>query len=269
MTIIRGQSFTTPQMYEGHNPLVILENEFTGTYANEWALGIRNCSNVYIGHNKFHDLQTAGIVLRSTGSNTGVKIEHNEIWNTKGSGIRSERQNNKDVEITRNIIRNAGESDRTHAIYVQSPDVLVGWNYIYGTGGNGISIRSSGRLLENYINGAMKSCIRYFSDHEKGPSDKLSVIRNVCVGGGVDYPAISMLFSTEVRADSPDPLKRLLAIYEFTENVMFSKTETFRVQSPQFAGKSTGLKNNISYGKLIKDFVTFDEGNIEFGPVII
>ena len=151
---------------------------------------IRNVRNVVVHNCEVWNVKK-GIKASSTGSTEDVTIDGNYIHDIGGIGISAAQRtadggDQKNIRILNNRIENTGltpDNGHTHPIYVQSRDFLIEGNVISGIrDGNGISVRSSGIIRCNRVSGvssAGKPGIRYFSDHNTGPSDTLLIERNI------------------------------------------------------------------------------------------
>jgi Ca2+-binding RTX toxin-like protein len=155
---------------------------------------IKGVKNVKIENVTIDKVSGSGIDLSSTKSTKDVVIENNKITNIGVNGISASQRAADGVDhpglvIRGNHIQNTGQdSPRNgldHGIYVQTSDVLVEYNTVLNSAaGNGISIRSSGVVQYNTIDGAYEAGVGYFPDHMAGPSDKLVVHGNVIKNWG-------------------------------------------------------------------------------------
>ncbi len=151
---------------------------------------IRNVTNVVVANCQISNVTGAGIKLSSTGSTQDVVLDGNVIQDVGGNGISSAQRSadgvdHRGTEILNNTVHNTGSkgsSGKYHGIYVQGQDTTLIKNTVSGQrDGNGISIRSSGVVRCNTVEGVStvsKPAIRYFSDHQKGPSDQLLIEHN-------------------------------------------------------------------------------------------
>jgi len=210
---------------------------------------LRNVNNVYIKDSAIYNIPGHGIVLRSTGSTSNVTIDNNKIYNILDTGILPKAEISKGVVhsnlvIKNNEIYNVGGNDKDHGIYIYAGDALIQDNTIYNSAGNGISIRSSGTIRGNKIWDTQKSCIRYFNDHESGPSKILTIENNICdTTFGPDYPLISLRYS-------PDGLMSYLVddyIIRFNTLVSTSASNPgIMVESGEFDSKNVRVYGNIA-----------------------
>lgn len=164
------------------------------------AIKLRNVSNVYIKNCTIRNIDGDGIVLRSTGSTDNITIDGCKIENTTGDGIIAKQRAedgvyHSNLVVKNNYVSTNGEDRFDHNIYIQASDSIIENNMVHNSFGHGISIRSSGVVSGNTIWGSDKSCIRYYSDHEKGFSDLLVIENNVCYldALGEGAPGISLL----------------------------------------------------------------------------
>ena len=246
--VIDGQIFTKPlSLDSGDDNVLIIDSVFHSM--NDHALMLRNVSNVYIKNCVIYDVSGFGILLRGTGSTSNVTIDGCKIYNTTGSGIMASQRAENGVDhlnlvIKNNVIFNNGQSEHEHNIYVQATDSLIENNIIYGSSGNGISIRSTGTVRNNIIGNSAKSCIRYFNDHLPGPSTTLVIENNLCQLStpGIDNsPAISLLQS------KTSPVKWLADNYYIRSNTVVLLTEKrygIAVESKVFDDKYIAVYDN-------------------------
>lgn len=151
---------------------------------------IRNVENLTILGCNIRNVSENGIRLRSSGSTDGVHLIDNRIMNVSKSGITAAKRSENAIDHTRALLLGntitdsglSGASGRGHGIYSQVSDVRIIGNTISGTrGGNGISIRSSGLVACNLVEGVSrkgKPGIRYYPDHKTGPSRTLEIRNN-------------------------------------------------------------------------------------------
>ena len=161
-------------------------------------IDLRNTSNVVIYNCTFRDMLVDSNGVRAS-SSTGNSTDNCAVigctfTNIRGDGI-SFPQREEDgvlhtnVLIKDNILTDCGyRGGPTHAIYTQGPDHVIVGNTIRGrTGGNAISYRSSGLIADNDIEidqtaDAFATGIKYFSDHQTGPTKNLTIANNRIVG---------------------------------------------------------------------------------------
>ena len=247
-TIIENQVFRTPlTLEEGDDNVLIINSTFYNI--NEDAITLRNVSNVYIKNCDIHGISGNGIVLSSTGKTDNVTIDGCTIYDTTKNGIIAKQDHVERIDHTRLVIKNNtlynnGSSELDHGLYVQAQDAIIQNNEIHESAGNGISIRSSGIVSGNKIWDTQKSCIRYFSDNETGPSNTLLIENNTChlKLGGAESPAISLLWWEDA---SPSWIVDNYII-RFNTVVMFTGQRIgIRVESSQFAPKNINVYGNI------------------------
>ena len=211
--LVSGCGSSSPEDSSADNPLLYENLTFTSRllidgYAANGTI-IRNCTFIDIADDAIllRDVNEvtienctftncgghAAIRLSSYGSTDQVIITGNTIIDSPGNGIvagnyESDGHQHTNVTISNNTIHNSGlgspYSGLTHHIYVQAPDALIEGNVLSGTrDGNGISIRSSGIVRNNRISGHSlgggKSAIRYYSDHRRGPLNRLLIENNM------------------------------------------------------------------------------------------
>jgi len=154
------------------------------------ALTIRSVENVLVENCRFENIGENAIHLSITGSGSkDVTLYNNTIVNCGGNGITGgqrywRRLDQENYQVIGNHVENtglsAGSSGKLHGIYVQAQDFVIRDNtVINATDGNGISVRSSGLVRNNTVNGTAKSGIAYYADHMRGPSNQLLIEDNM------------------------------------------------------------------------------------------
>ena len=151
---------------------------------------VRDVKRLVISGCRIENVSGSGIRLSSTGSSSGVILDGNEIVSVGENGISAAQRSNNGIDhaalkVVNNKIINSGmrsSSGLAHGIYVQTQDFLIEGNLVSGQrDGNGISVRSSGAVRCNRVEGTStvkKPGIRYFSDHHTGPSKMLLIEKN-------------------------------------------------------------------------------------------
>ena len=247
-TIIENQEFKTPlKLDKGDNNVLIINSTFYNI--NEDAITLRNVSNVYIKNCVIHGISGNGIVLSSIGKTDNITIDGCTIYDTTKNGIIAKQNNVDGVEHTQLVIKNNklynnGSSELDHGLYVLAQDTIIQNNEIYESAGNGISIRSSGIVRGNKIWDTQKSCIRYFSDNETGPSNTLLVENNTCylTQGGAQSPAVSLLWAEDT---SPSWVVDNYIIRFNTIIVLTEQRVGISIESRQFDSKNIDVYGNI------------------------
>jgi hypothetical protein len=247
-TIIENQVFKTPlNLDEGDDNVLIINSTFYNI--NEDAITLRNVSNVYIKDCVIHGISGNGIVLSSIGKTDNVTIDGCTIYDTTKNGIIAkqdhvERINHTRLVIKNNTLYNNGSSELDHGLYVLAQDTIIQNNEIHESAGNGISIRSSGIVSGNKIWDTQKSCIRYFSDNETGPSNTLLIENNTChlTLGGAGSPAISLLWWEEA---SPKWIVDNYIIRFNTVVVFTDERIGISVESSQLESKNINIYGNV------------------------
>jgi nitrous oxidase accessory protein NosD len=140
---------------------------------------IKGVKNVKIQNVTIDNVDGSGIDLSSTKSTKDVVIENSKITNIGVNGISAAQRIADGVDhpglvIRGNHVENTGQKSPgnglDHGIYVQTSDVLIEYNTVLNSAaGNGISIRSSGVVQYNTIDGAYEAGVGYFPDHMAGP----------------------------------------------------------------------------------------------------
>jgi hypothetical protein len=247
-TIIENQEFTqTLQLEDEDDNTLILNATFHDIDGS--ALMLRNVSNVYIKNCTIYNVAEDGIVLRSTGSTRNVTIDGCTIYNTGHNGILAKQGEEESVDHANLIIKNNtlyanGTTDSDHGMYIFATDSVIENNVVYGSKGNGISLRSSGIVRGNKIWDTEKSCVRYHSDHAPGASNTLLIENNVCYQkqAGEGTPGISL--SREEIA----PESWLLQNYIIRFNTVVLLTPDrygFEVESQDFESKQVEVYGNL------------------------
>jgi Ca2+-binding RTX toxin-like protein len=201
---------------------------------------IKGVKNVKIENVTIDKASGSGIRLSSTDSTKDVVLENNKITNIGVNGISAAQRIADGVDhpglvIRGNYIQNTGQKSPgnglDHGIYVQTSDVLVEYNTVLNSAaGNGISIRSSGKVQYNTVDGAYEAAVGYFPDHVAGPSDRLEVVGNVLKNWGWSN---SNYYGVHIKAGS---------VYE-------NAVDDFYVKGNQFlqAGSGDGWYNVASW----------------------
>lgn len=173
-----------------------------GTTTDEGILMIGSCSNILVDTCSFINVARCGIVVRSSGSGvSNVTISNSRFENIPSQGIISKNNlnsgaiNNTGIVIQKNTFINCGQTTdgKTHAIYAFSPNIIIDGNTINVTKGNGVSIRSSGTVINNKISNTGKSCVRYFNDQPSPTGGILYVENNALSLSALGYPIVSLL----------------------------------------------------------------------------
>lgn len=157
---------------------------------------LRDVSNIRIENVTIRNVTGDGIKFSTDGSTSDVVITDSHIHNIGQDGVNSGQRaangvDHPGLQIIGNTIENVSLSGDgqglLHGIYMQSTDFVIQGNLIRGVSdGNGISARSSGEISGNYIESTQQSGIAYFSDNNKGASDRLLISNNVIVDAGLD-----------------------------------------------------------------------------------
>ena len=258
-TIIENQDFTSSLILDtGDDNTLIINSKFHDFVGR--GIQLRNVSNVYIKDCEFYNMRSGGslgqgtaIHLRSSGSTDRVTIDGNLIHDIARDGIKgSDGASHTNLVIKNNTIFNTGTDDvdgtigQCHNIYIQTPGFSIENNLVYNAlGGHNLSVRSSGIVRGNVILGnAVKGAIRYFNDHDAGPSDVLIIENNVFYEGTPSalgtYPVVSLSWSAAAG--------KLVSNYIIRFNTIVSNDPArygFSVQSSQFDSKNVEVYGNI------------------------
>lgn len=264
--IIINQDYQTPLVLdEGDDNTLIVDavfHDFTGD-----AITLGNVSNVYIKNCVIYDIDGNGIVFRSTRKTDRVTIDSCVIHDTTKNGIIAKQNIEEGVDHTQLVIKNNklynnGTTELDHGLYIQAQDTKIENNEITNSAGNGISIRSSGIVSGNTIRDTQKSCIRYFSDNVRGPSNTLLIENNICTLSlpGSESPAFSLLLSDDAHPDW------IVGKYI----IRFNTIAVFTGQRAGIAVESDELKskNIMVYGNIVINtedpHSTINEQNIDY-----
>lgn len=161
-------------------------------------LTLRSVNTVRVENCVFENIQGNAIHMSITGSGTrNVTLIGNRIQNCDKNGITGgqrykQKLDQKNYRVLDNRIENVGlvpesEPGLLHGIYVQAQDFLIEGNTVLNAAdGNGISVRSSGVVRGNTVDGTAKSGIAYYADHMHGPSNTLIIEQNTLRNVGRD-----------------------------------------------------------------------------------
>lgn len=191
--IVENLVLTSTLRLEGAEWNNTLVRNVTIRDVNGDGLMLRNVNNVRIENVTIEDVSGTGIKLSKTGSTSNVEIVNSRIDGTGRDGINSGEAAGVDhvgLKIIGNTIANTGldggSSGLLHGIYLQGSEFLVEDNTLINSqDGNGISVRSSGIVRGNHIDGAFKSGIAYYADHPAGTSNRLVIEDNIVVDAGL------------------------------------------------------------------------------------
>lgn len=201
---------------------------------------LRDVENIRIENVTIRNVTGDGIKLSTLGSTSDVVIVDSHISDVGDDGINAGQraQNGVDhpgLQIIDNTIENVGLNGTSaglmHGMYIQTTDFLIQGNHISGVqDGNGISARSSGQIIDNYIEDTRQSGIAYFPDNVKGDSDQLTITGNVLVntGQGTDRSDINLL---EVRSGWEDQVVETITI---ANNILTKPQESAVTVNPDY-----------------------------------
>lgn len=170
---------------DGASNVLVRNVTFTGQ------LQFRSCTNVLVIDCTIdHTAETDGLRISNTGTGCDqIVFYNNTIQNNNKDGINisGDAPLNSDIFVLNNTIDNVGNSvGLEHGMYVWCYATIVG-NVITNSGdGNGISLRSSARVANNFIDGAYESGISYFADHPADTPATLLIEGNTLVGCGTN-----------------------------------------------------------------------------------
>jgi len=185
-------------------------------------------TDVRIENCTIYNVRDSGIRLGIASSTENVVIASNTIHDTWRNGIAAGQRveagiDHKGLQILGNTVFNTGIGGGEglyHGLYIQTQDFLIEGNRVGNSfDGNGISVRSSGIIRNNYVSDSSKGGITYFADHMRGPSDHLLIEGNLIRNSGIrlDYAGIELV-------DAVDPG---LAVHGFTiRNNLVEETRT-------------------------------------------
>tara|TARA_B100001167_G_C16766955_1_gene304802 strand:+ start:207 stop:1784 length:1578 start_codon:yes stop_codon:yes gene_type:complete len=166
---------------------------------------LRNVKNVRIENCTIENISESGIRFSISGSTENVVLEGNTIRDIGGDGIRAGQRiengvDHTNLKIINNLVDNtglsSGDSGLIHGMYIQGSDFLIEGNTILNSNdANAISVRTSGIIRNNFINGTRESGVAYYADHASGPTDTLIIENNIIVdtGNGTSRSDINLL----------------------------------------------------------------------------
>ena len=172
-TIIRNNVFSGQRgiglVVSDVQNIVIENNEFYGMQDKALKLKSdqkRGTSNVVIKGNYFHDISEIALFVGEPNANTKIL-------------------NNRFVNVATDASRKYPRNYPKHAIYIKGPNFIVEGNRISGvTDSHGISIRNSGLVRGNFVEGCAEYGIKYYSDSKTKGNGMLFVENNVVVNNG-------------------------------------------------------------------------------------
>jgi len=226
-TVIQGEVFTETLVLEGEQWNNTLIEDCSFPDIDGEGILLRDVENVVIHDCTFENINGQAAIRGSiTGGTKGVIIDGNDISSTTENGITfgqraADGVDHQNLVIKNNLISNTGLEEsggKSHAIYVQAQDVQVLNNSIQGIrDGNGISIRSSGVVKCNKITGISKTTkpgIRYYSDHQRGATNRLLIKNNQVLGEGIGIN----LFKPVARYDGLSTMAHVVESFKIIEN---------------------------------------------------
>lgn len=190
--LIEGNTFRSTILIDGH--------EYDGTIIRNCifenidgdGLQIRDVNNLVIENCTFKSISGDAIRFRNSGVSDGVKILNNTIYDIGENGILSP-EGHVNCFIKGNLIYKVAKDDLSslvgaphHGIYFQGYNVHITENTIYdvlNVDGNGISIRTYGKIDKNRIYNAADHGISYYSDHP-GQGEELLIENNFIYDNG-------------------------------------------------------------------------------------
>lgn len=193
--VVENQLFTTTLEIDGSDwdGAVIRNNVFSGQA--DKGLHVSNVHNLTIEDNEFFGMQSNAVKLRSyqDRGTQWVVIRNNYFHDMPDTAILSGEPNLHTV-IQNNTFENVAtslEGNKKHAMYLKGPEFIVEGNSIYGVGSaNGISVRTAGLVRGNWVQGARKDGIKYYSSSDTKGSGLLVIENNVivdCGHGGIAF----------------------------------------------------------------------------------
>ena len=236
--VLDGETFTQTLVLEGvdWNNTLVTNCSFKDIEGD--GILLRNVENVVISGCTFEGIQGQGAIRGSvTGGTNNIVIANNVISDVAENGINFGQRVGSDIDhkgliIEGNIITNTGMTQSNglhHSVYVQTQDVIVRHNIIAGIrDGNGISVRSSGEVSCNTVTGnskADKAGIRYYSDHQTGPSKTLVLTDNTVSGQDIGID----LFAPVDRYDGKTGVDHVVKTFVVTNNELSRNYQPFRL----------------------------------------
>ena len=275
--LVTGQIFTEGLRVDGHefDSLVIENCTFEGkplTISNADYVIVRNCT--------FHDIDKLGVWVGVYGEAKNVLIDNCSFENIGGNGIDS-HENAPNGTITNCIFKNTALSDIDaamgqphHAIYWKGKNVrITQCSFIGGEQefGNAISVRSSGLISGNRVQGFPKNAITYFSDH---PGEDSLIIENnflwnntysisLTTNGNEAYfnKNIVIRFNSLIQSENysiyiSNEFKNLTNVFIYG-NIIVNPTDEYFKKFDDYAQFSLNLKSNDDIG-----FVDMSNGDL-------
>jgi Ca2+-binding RTX toxin-like protein len=245
-TIIEGKTFNSPLDIKTSNTLVI-----NCTFKNSSGDGITidAGSNITIANCTIDNVDGTGIRLAMSGSSKNVTLIDNTITNIGDNGI-SAGENHTGLKVIGNTINNAGTNgDHSegntpvpdkHGMYIQAPDSYIADNYVTNsTDGNGISMRSTGTVVNNLVEGSGKSGIAYYCDHPAGPSDTLTIDGNLVTDSGTYASG-----RNDIDLLSPPNSSNRADHFVISDNIITDTSSGVKVSSSGYSGADVKVSNN-------------------------
>jgi len=190
--LIEGQTFRSTILIDGHNYDGTIIRNCTFENIDGDGLQIRDVNNLTIENCTFKTITGDAIRFRNSGVSDGVQILNNTIYDIDENGILSP-EGHVNCVIKGNLIYNVAKDNLSslvgaphHGIYFQGFNVHITENTIYNvlnTDGNGISIRTYGKIDKNRIYNAADHGISYYSDHP-GDGKELLIENNFIYDNG-------------------------------------------------------------------------------------
>ena len=192
--IIENRTYTSTLRLEGSaNDNTLIRNVTIRDVSGD-GIFLKNVDNVRIENVTIINARGDGIRLSSDGSTSNVVIVGSRISNIGEDGINAGQRHldgvdHPGLQILNNTIKNTGTNGGNdglrHGMYIQSSDFLIQGNTVTDSNdGNGISVRSSGTIRDNFVDASGKSGIAYYADHMRGPSNRLTIEDNTVIDSG-------------------------------------------------------------------------------------
>lgn len=199
---------------------------------------LRDVSNVVITGCTFENIGGQAAVRGSiSGSTDGVTLYNNTVHNVAQNGFNfgqriTDGVDHTNLRIIGNTIDDTGvlvSGGLAHALYIQAQDAEITHNTITGSrDGNGISVRSSGEVACNDVSGTSQSGkpgIRYYSDHQTGPNETLTIDHNTVTGANIGID----IFEPVNRYDGQSGYAHVVKTFVITDNTISANTTPLRV----------------------------------------
>lgn len=224
-TVYNGVNVTAPQTLTTSNTLVI-----NCTISRQ--LQFRGCDNVLVYNNIFSNVVDGEDLLRLSQTiapcSRFVACRNTMIGGLKdGINVSGEAPWHTNLHILDNDVGNVGNNPGfEHGMYIWCFANVVGNRIVSDIGppsksfGNGISMRSSGRVAYNFIDNTYESGISYYADHTEDTPSLLLIEGNILVGTGTNGSDTDVRLRTDPRIATPGTNGSMVDEYIIRGNVL-------------------------------------------------